>query len=188
MIKSGIYKITNILNGKFYIGSSSNILKRWEKHIKFLRKNKHHSRHLQNAWNLYGEKNFIFEILEEIPIIFLLEREQYYLNSLQSFKPEIGYNICSVAGSTFGIKYSNEARKKISLSLKGKKQSKERMEKYPLLPILQYTTNKDFIKEWRSITSASKELNIAKASIIRSCKGKRKSAGNFIWEYKNITY
>ena len=59
---SGIYKITNNVNGKFYIGSSQNISRRWYDHKRELRIQKHHNKYLQRAWNKYGEENFSFEI------------------------------------------------------------------------------------------------------------------------------
>lgn len=51
---SGIYKILNIKNGKFYIGSSNNIKVRWSQHKTLLKNNKHENKYLQNAWNKYG--------------------------------------------------------------------------------------------------------------------------------------
>lgn len=77
----GIYKIRNKLNGKFYIGSSSNIPRRWrDGHLNKLNKNKHDNQHLQNSWNKYGKDTFEIEILKECPIIDLLTEEQKYLN------------------------------------------------------------------------------------------------------------
>jgi group I intron endonuclease len=98
----GVYKIINKINKKFYIGSTSTMGfdKRWKKHILDLNKNKHHSFYLQKSWNKYGPNNFSFEIIEECIPEKCIIREQYYLDSL---KPE--YNICQIAGSTFGIKY-----------------------------------------------------------------------------------
>ena len=62
----GIYKITNKQNDKFYIGSSTNIEMRWYAHKSYLRRNVHANQHLQNAWNKYGEDNFIFSILPKV--------------------------------------------------------------------------------------------------------------------------
>lgn len=62
---SGIYQIVNLVNGKFYIGSSKNIYDRWEGHISLLNKNKHYNPYLQGSWKKYGEENFQFIILEE---------------------------------------------------------------------------------------------------------------------------
>lgn len=76
---SGIYKIINLVNGKFYIGSAVHFRKRWELHRSNLRNNKHDNRHLQNAWNLYGEKIFKFEILKFCDKENLLVNEQIYI-------------------------------------------------------------------------------------------------------------
>lgn len=89
----GIYKIEckihNISNG-IYIGQSSNINRRFLQHKKELIGNYHINKHLQNAWNKYGENNFTFEIIEECPIDKLNEREIYWIQYYDSFKN--GYN------------------------------------------------------------------------------------------------
>ncbi len=98
-MKSGIYKITNTTNGKFYIGSSKNIDERWDNHKQYLRGNYHINPKLQNAWNKYGEDKFIFEIIEETDSNqnVLFDRENYYLSSLKPYERETGYNIGSKA-------------------------------------------------------------------------------------------
>lgn len=97
-IISGIYKITNIINGKVYIGSSNNIYRRWNEHKNLLNKNEHHSTHFQNAWNKYGKENFIFEIIEECEENILLKREQYYMDLYSSYDNYYGYNESDIAG------------------------------------------------------------------------------------------
>jgi len=61
-----IYKIINTVNGKFYVGSTTNTRERFRVHRNRLRNNKHHSRHLQAAWNKYGESMFVFHVIEDI--------------------------------------------------------------------------------------------------------------------------
>lgn len=88
----GVYKITNTVNGKFYVGSSKDVEKRWLQHRNDLDANKHGNPYLQNAWNKYGCQNFKFQIIEECPLEVQFEREQFYLNKLNPFDDN-GYNI-----------------------------------------------------------------------------------------------
>ena len=62
-----IYKITNLVNDKFYVGSTTNTRERFRTHRNKLRTNKHHTKHLQAAWNKYGEEKFSFAIIEVVP-------------------------------------------------------------------------------------------------------------------------
>lgn len=117
--KSGIYKITNLVNKKIYIGSAFNISNRFSVHKYSLKNNKHKNPHLQAAWNLYGEKEFIFEILEIIDDkTKVIEREQYYLDLYNPCDNSIGYNIARKAGNCAGVKASLETRQKQSESAK----------------------------------------------------------------------
>ena len=106
MKQSGIYRIRNIIDDKGYIGSASYFNHRFIGHRTVLRKNKHHSIHLQRAWNKYGEDQFKFEIIEilENPTKeLLLQREQYWIDYYKSYDKYFGYNICKIAGSCKGI-------------------------------------------------------------------------------------
>lgn len=62
-----IYKIINLVNDKFYVGSTTNKKVRFRQHRKLLRGNRHHCKHLQAAWNKYGEAKFDFVVVEEVP-------------------------------------------------------------------------------------------------------------------------
>jgi group I intron endonuclease len=115
---SGIYKIINKTNGKYYIGSSNNIIGirgRWANHVHYLNNNKHQNRHLQRAWNKYGVDAFDFTILEKALPESLLEIEQKYLNEAAREKIKC-YNMSFIAGK---IEMTSEVKKKISESLKG---------------------------------------------------------------------
>ena len=87
---SGIYKIVNKINGKYYVGSSVNCHNRWIQHRHGLRYNKHHNNHLQNAYNYYGEDNFNFIVIEHCSVSDLIEREQLYLDICKKF-PDTNY-------------------------------------------------------------------------------------------------
>jgi group I intron endonuclease len=88
---SGIYKIVNIKNDKFYIGSAVDINRRWKCHRRCLKNGNHENIHLQRAYNKYGEESFVYEIVEKTPDILL--REQHYLDMLKPWDFTIGYNI-----------------------------------------------------------------------------------------------
>jgi group I intron endonuclease len=86
--RAGIYCIFNTKNGNKYIGQTKNFGERKKAHFYELKTNRHHNRHLQNAYNLYFGK-FSFCIVEFLKDYSLLdEREQYWIDTL---KPE--YNI-----------------------------------------------------------------------------------------------
>ena len=75
-----IYKIVNLVNDKFYVGSTINKKVRFRQHRKLLRGNRHHCKHLQAAWNKYGEEKFDFRVIEEVPVqISLKEVEDKWL-------------------------------------------------------------------------------------------------------------
>lgn len=76
----GIYAIVNKVNGRMYIGSSTNMKKRWSRHRCLLVKNEHHCKYLQNAWNKYGADSFEFQELELCEEQELLEAEQRWLD------------------------------------------------------------------------------------------------------------
>ena len=109
----GIYKITNTVTGKFYIGSAVNIKIRWAVHRSQLGANKHHNRHLQNSWNKHGEYSFTFEVLECCEKERLIEREQFYIDNE---KP--AYNISPTAGNSLGVKRTDETKRKMSEAMK----------------------------------------------------------------------
>lgn len=123
---SGIYKITNKVNNKFYIGSSVNIHKRWISHKCQLRKQKHPNAHLQHSFNLYGIESLSHEIIEYCEPCKLREREQFYLDSLYS--KSNCYNIFkefyAVNGKNhpmYGKTHSLESRLKIKEARKRQK-------------------------------------------------------------------
>ena len=114
---SGIYKFTNKLNGKIYIGSSKNLAKRFSQYfnISYISTVKNKLT-ISRALIKYGYFNFSIEILEYCDPSMLLNREQHYIDEL---KPT--YNIAKIAGSTLGVKKATqeEAKNNISKALKG---------------------------------------------------------------------
>jgi len=127
---SGIYAILNDANGKMYIGSAVDIKRRWIRHVHRLRLGTHTNPILQAAWNKYGESTFSFAVLEEVSDrIWLMVREQLWLNDVKPWNRENGYNILPTAESRLGHRMSEEQKKKLSVTTRraklGKPLSKE---------------------------------------------------------------
>ena len=91
----GIYKITNQVNGKCYIGQSHNIHERWIKHRSraYQINDINYDCHFYRAIRKYGLEHFSFEILEECSSEELSNREMFYISFYDSFNPEHGYNM-----------------------------------------------------------------------------------------------
>lgn len=113
---SGIYEIVCIPTGKRYIGSSINTIKRKQQHLKGLRSGNHCNTYLQRSFNKYGEKNFKFYLIHSCEKEDLIKWEQIYLDKLRL----IDFNICSIAESRLGTKFSENSKNKISKNRKGK--------------------------------------------------------------------
>jgi group I intron endonuclease len=62
----GIYKIINVINNKFYVGSAVDLKRRKARHFSELRNGRHNNRHLQAAWGKYGEQAFVFVVVEQL--------------------------------------------------------------------------------------------------------------------------
>jgi len=113
----GIYKITNKLNNKSYIGQSHFLEKRWEQHQKYKT-----SIHLNHAIHLYGSESFDFEIIRKITNggltqILLDFFEEFYIDAFDTTNPEKGYNLKT--GGAAG-RPSKETKEKISRANIGK--------------------------------------------------------------------
>lgn len=78
--KSGIYEIRCVVSGKSYVGSTRNFARRWEHHRSLLKRQKHPSPRLQQAWNKHGSEKFVFSILEECSVDDLFVREQCWID------------------------------------------------------------------------------------------------------------
>lgn len=94
MGKCGVYSITNIKNGKVYIGSSKNIKERWWQHKYELKLNKHSNEHLQRSYNKYGEDAFKFQVIDYCEENERHALEQNYINAYK--KHQEVYNIAPV--------------------------------------------------------------------------------------------
>lgn len=186
---SGIYAIINILNNHKYVGSSIHIKNRLYQHRALLRSNKHHSIHLQNAYNKYGEDKFIWVILEVCEPIksTLLYLEQKYLD----LKPE--YNIAQLASCPAQLHQSQETKDKRAAKLRGRKRSKEfcehlskvRMNQIGKM-VDQYDLQGNYLRTFNSTAQASRfcgDYTTRGVGIQYCCKGKIKSCYGYQWRW-----
>lgn len=110
---SGVYAIECSASGKYYIGSSAHIAARWSSHKSQLRLGRHSNKHLQNAWNCYGETSFRFTILEVCAPELVVDREQAWMDVLSPSNPAVGMNNSPTAVTTVGFRHSEETRAKL---------------------------------------------------------------------------
>lgn len=133
----GIYKIINVKNNKFYVGSAVNFTKRKRRHWWALRSKRHANKYLQAAWDKYGEDSFVFVIVEELKEgADILAAENVWL------KEHVGKDYCYNLGSdatapTRGwyaeknpmwgkrFTHTDEAKARISEASKNRVQSEE---------------------------------------------------------------
>ena len=198
-----IYKITNKINGKSYIGqtSKSSIEERFNEHWRS-RNSKRFA--LQNALIKYGKENFNLELLEETDNP--SEREKFYIEYYNTFKD--GYNETRGGEGESRLPYTD--KEIIDFYLNSCYYKKECLEHFDICNdtlnnilkrnniqekqtkntsatkrIAKYTKDDIFIQEYDSIREAALELgNVNKEShIIKVCRGERKSAYNFKWKY-----
>jgi group I intron endonuclease len=125
---SGIYIITCNVNNKHYIGKSVHCQHRINQHKRALKEDKHHSYHLQRAYNKYGMDKFIYNILEEYPDEFLFSMEKYWIYLLNSTDRKFGYNI-AIPNGMGGFTTDSDTRIKMRDSKLGTKLSEVTKEK-----------------------------------------------------------
>lgn len=108
-----IYLITNLINGKFYVGQTKNFSLRKAGHLYAARCG--NERPLYRAIRKYGEDSFEFKVLEECEDEIVNEREQHWVEQYDSFNPLKGYNLTS--GGNYPLQISDETRTKLSAAL-----------------------------------------------------------------------
>ena len=171
---SGIYAIVCKSTTKGYIGSACNMSKRWAAHRQSLKNGKHHSPYLQNAWNKYGSTDFIFGILECVKIENLIDREQFWMNTFQSYIPEYGFNMAKTAGpqSFLGKKHSTETKKRIGAGNKGKFVSEETRKKIGEASRKRAPASKETRRKLSECVSRRKMTNEYRQKLSESARGK----------------
>lgn len=131
----GIYKIINVVNNKFYVGSAVDLKRRKARHFSELRHGRHNNRYLQAAWVKYGEQAFVFVVVEELPEdadllvaenVWLKEhvgKEYCYNIGVDATAPMLG--VGGEASPTWGYKHTPEALEQIGKASKSRIQTEE---------------------------------------------------------------
>lgn len=100
--RPGVYAIVHVGTGRVYVGSTSNLSKRWSRHRQELRDGTHRNAHLQAAWNLYGEDAFEWRVLVIIEPSERIWFEQRVIDAWKVTDPDRGFNGASIAGASYG--------------------------------------------------------------------------------------
>lgn len=205
---SYIYKITNNINGKIYIGKTlkDNVEKRWKEHLSDYDKERCEKRPLYDAMKKYGIENFQIEAIEECNENILSEREIYWIEYYGSFKN--GYNATKGGDGRPYADYdlifylweigktlkeiqqiTGYAKETISTALTVNNISKEERIKRSHecrqkgCAMLDKDTE-EIIKVFSSLQDARNYLKVSKGGHISDvCKGKRKTAYGYKWKY-----
>lgn len=169
---SGIYKIINKTNGKYYVGSTTQLDDshgRWYKHQRSLIKGNHINSHLQSAWKKYGQDNFDFIILEKTDKKNLLVVEQKYLDIAKGEQDKCYNQNFLVSGTNFSLdvikRRTKSFKKYYSIHpnpMSGKKhsdESKEKMRQKALGRKLSDETKKK-LSQYRGIKSSFSDKTI----------------------------
>ena len=210
-----IYKIKNKIDNKIYIGQTTQDLEsRWKGH----RKNSSNCRYLKSALKKYGVENFEFKL---VCITFdnqLDDMEIKYIEQYNCLVPN-GYNIRlggnsgkhneetkRKIGDTMKNKYKNgmvhsklgkhpseETRKKLSEARKGKKLSRETIDKAVMTrlkqrnrKIIQYDIHGNRLNSFDSCKEAGEYIGSTTSNISSCCLGKAKTSKGYIWKYESI--
>lgn len=134
-----VYIIRSKTSGKAYYGSTNNFKRRRSQHLQSLRRGTHHSCHLQNAWNIYQESDFVMEVLHQF------SNEAEMLACEKSFLVNIRntYNVSTEVdkGHTRGRPRSDATKAKLSAMFKGRFLSEKTKELIRIARAKQVMTN-----------------------------------------------
>lgn len=206
-----IYCITNIQNNHQYVGKTlDSIEHRFKQHIKDSSKEQCKNRPLYRAINLYGIDSFTIEVLEEVEHTNLAEREQYWIQKLNTYKD--GYNATLGGEGTILYNYEEILEKFLSgMLIKEIAQyfdcdpqtitkaiqtyhlnGRVNYTKRSSMKVYQFDKNNNFIREFESRNDAARALiadgitnakfSSVATNIGRVISGTRASCYNFIWK------
>jgi group I intron endonuclease len=200
----GVYIIRNTINGKLYVGSSNNLKYRIARHLYMLKSSTHYNRHLQAAFDKYGQDAFQFQIVEECSIEEQIAREEYYTQLHKALDPSFGYNLAPhpFQGAR-GVKWSEASRAQLSNTLKQTYASGQRVKIFVKHNEQtrkrigeagkgRISANRRAIwchqtgREYSSLHQAAAELRLSVSTIGDVVTGRHKSAYGFTFEYAEV--
>lgn len=211
-----IYKITNKINGKVYVGKTTRtVQERWEEHLREYRRERCENRPLYRAIRKYGINEFIVETLEEVDLENLSERETYWIEFFHTYSD--GYN--ATVGGDGKILYDYNVIARLlregktyrevvdivgccydTVRFVAKKYDIDYIPEQPWIKncvsVEQYDLERHYIQSFNSCSEATRWLFenelLPKASggaashIGQVVNGKRKTAYGFIWKKKQL--
>lgn len=207
MIQLIIYKATNLVNGKVYIGQTVRTLdERIAEHIR-----KRNSL-LGQAIRKYGEECFSFEVIDTASNIEGLNKKEIYWIAFFDCEVPNGYNQCAGGENTIGYHHKDSSKEKMRVAKEeaycgtgnpfyGKKHSAEAKAKMSKARKGRVLTNEwktkigqglhkkvinlDTGEVFESVKAAAERYGLKDTHITRVCKGKRKRTGGFRWSHYN---
>ena len=213
MKSNEVYKITNKITGKIYIGiTNQGSGARYRHHWYESRIGEPSPIHRSMA--KYGEDNFTLEIIdfaetyEEVK-----EKEKFWIKKFNSTDRNIGYNLTEGGDGTFGRTHSEETKEKIRQKALGRKISEETKKKMSearigkcsdkqrehlkkisiqakAIPVLQFSKTGEFIAKYESVSEAARQTGINGDTIERQLKKPLKNPNDrrvkFIWKKEEI--
>lgn len=120
-----------------------------------LKAGKHHSCHLQRAWDRDGEDVFVFELLEECERLDLVDREQYWIDVYHAADDRFGYNIAPKAYSKLGVRASIDTKKRMSENRRGSQNANALLDEDQVVRI------KELLAEHKTIVSVADEFGVS---------------------------
>jgi len=178
---SGIYKLTNTINGKIYIGKAKSVYARIASH-KCAKSNTY----IHHAIRKHKWENFEIEILHEFNIsvdkFILLALEVAFIDFYNSIDKNIGYNLTLFGSDTTGFKFSEESKLKISNSLKGKRSK----ENHPLYGIGHTEESRKKMSESQKVLYKNGYVNPNKGN--KYSEEKKQKMSKYWKEYFKLNY
>lgn len=178
-INGTIYKLTNKIDEKFYIGQTKRPVN--QRFIEHMRADDHCIK-LNAAVKKYGKNNFFLEIIDTAETLEELNlKEISYIKAFDAINK--GYNLLS-GGSNRPM--TQEIKDKISKSQIGRKPTEKALKallESNKIKIYQYSLTGEFLKSYDCIKTARETIKLPKSNIGAVASGKRRTAGNFQWRY-----